>query len=76
VRSQITSSPGRHSVASATWLHCVPLAMNTAASLPSSAATRSHSALTVGSSKAASSPTSACAIARRIAAVGRVLVSL
>jgi len=75
VSSHTTSSPGRPSTVSATWLHIVPEGMNTAASLPSSAATRSHRALTVGSSNAASSPQSAFAIACRMAGVGRVLVS-
>ena len=56
-------------------LHIVPLGRNTAASWPSSSATRSHSAMTVGSSCLCSSPTSASAIALRIAGVGRVWVS-
>ena len=56
-------------------LHIVPLGRNTAASKPSSSATRAHSALTVGSSNYCSSPTSAAAIASRISAVGRVCVS-
>ena len=42
---------------------------------PSSAATRAHSSVTVGSSKRCSSPTSASAIALRMAGVGRVWVS-
>ena len=45
------------------------------ASLPSSSAARSSRALTVGSSPNTSSPTSAAAIARRIASVGVVTVS-
>ena len=53
----------------------VPDGRNIAASLPSSAATRSHSAQTVGSEPACSSPTSAAAIAARIPGVGRVWVS-
>ena len=56
-------------------LHIVPLGRKTAASWPSRSATRSHSALTVGSANDCSSPTSASAIARRMAAVGRVWVS-
>jgi hypothetical protein len=56
-------------------LHIVPEGMKTAASNPSSSATRSHNALTVGSPKCCSSPTSASAIARRISGVGRVCVS-
>src|SRR5262249_45277370 len=56
--------------------HIVPPGNHSAASLPSSAATRSCSALTVGSSPRCSSPTSAPAMASRIAAVGLVSVSL
>ena len=56
-------------------LHIVPLGRNTAASWPSRSATRSQSALTVGSRNDCSSPTSASAMARRIAGVGRVCVS-
>ena len=56
-------------------LHIVPEGRNTAASSPSSSATRAHSAFTVGSSNFCSSPTSASAIARRISGVGRVCVS-
>jgi hypothetical protein len=70
------SSPARQCTAKATWLHIVPDGMKSAASLPSSSATISCSRLTVGSSNCCSSPTSASAIARRIAAVGRVTVSL
>jgi hypothetical protein len=76
IRFRITSSPpgpmwSRKAIA----LHIVPLGRNTAASWPSRSATRSHSALTVGSANDCSSPTSASAIARRMAAVGRVWVS-
>ena len=53
----------------------VPDGMNTAASLPSKSATRSHSKFTVGSSPICSSPTSARAIASRMPRVGRVWVS-
>ena len=72
----ITSSPGRQCTRSAIWLHMVPEGRNTAASLPSSAATRSCNALVVGSSAFCSSPTSASAMALRIAGEGRVAVSL
>src|SRR5947208_8203882 len=53
----------------------VPLGSHSAASLPRSAAIRSCSKLTVGSSPYWSSPTGAAAMAARIAAVGRVTVS-
>ena len=76
VRSQITSSPGRQWTSSAISLHMVPEGRKTAASLPSSAATRAWSALVDGSSPRCSSPTSAPAMASRMAAVGRVTVSL
>ena len=49
---------------------------NSAASFPSSSATRASSRRVVGSPSSTSSPTSASAIACRIAAVGRVTVSL
>ena len=62
--------PGRTCSRNAIALHIVPEGRNSAASLPSSSATRSCSAFTVGSSKRCSSPTSASAIARRIASVG------
>ena len=58
-RLTMTSSPGRVSTRSATWFAIVPLGSQSAASLPSSAATRSCSALTVGSSPYWSSPTGA-----------------
>ena len=64
------SSPGRQWARVAVTLHMVPDGMNTAASLPSRSATRSHSRFTVGSSPICSSPTSARAIASRIAGVG------
>ena len=71
VRSRITSSPpGRTCSRNAIALHIVPEGRKSAASLPSSSATRSCSAFTVGSSKRCSSPTSASAIACRIAARG------
>jgi hypothetical protein len=50
---------GRVSTRSATWFAIVPLGSQSAASWPSSAATRSCSALTVGSSPYWSSPTGA-----------------
>ena len=75
-RSRITSSPGRVSSRTAIWLHIVPDGRNSAASWPSSSATRSWSAFTVGSSPRCSSATSAEAIARRIPSEGRVCVSL
>ena len=66
----ITSSPGRQCTSSAIWLHMVPEGRNTAASLPRSAATRSCRALVVGSSAFCSSPTSASAMALRMAGRG------
>ena len=74
-RGTRTSSPGRVRVRIATWLAIVPVGNQRPASCPSSAATRSWSRLTVGSSPNWSSPTSARAIASRIAGVGRVTVS-
>ena len=59
----------------AIWLAIVPEGTNSAASLPSSSAVRASRAFTVGSSPKTSSPTSASAIARRIAGVGFVTVS-
>ena len=59
----------------ATRLPIAPDATNRPASLPSSSAARSSSAMTVGSSPKTSSPTSASAIARRISGVGFVTVS-
>ena len=56
-------------------LHIVPEGRKTAASWPSSAATRSSSATVVGSLRRCSSPTSARAIASRIFGVGRVWVA-
>ena len=55
-------------------LPIVPLGTKTAASLPTRAAARRSSSLTVGSSPKTSSPTSAAAIAARMAGVGRVTV--
>ena len=75
-RSQMISSPGCVCVLTAMRLHIAPLGKNSAASWPNSSATRPHSAFTVGSAPRCSSPTGAAAIASRIAAVGRVCVSL
>jgi hypothetical protein len=66
---------GRVSTRSATWFAIVPEGNHSARSLPSNAASRSCSALIVGSSPYWSSPTGAAAIAARIAAVGWVTVS-
>ncbi len=74
--SQITSSPGRVCTLIAIWLVMVPLGQNTAASCSNRRATRSSSMRTVGSSPNTSSPSSAWAMASRMAAVGRVTVSL
>ena len=74
-RGTRTSSPGRVRVRIATWLAIVPVGNQRPASCPSSAATRSWSRLIDGSSPNWSSPTSAAAIASRIAGVGRVTVS-
>ena len=70
------SSPGRVWVRYAISLHMVPDGRNSAASLPSSSATIEQSSRTVGSSLRCSSPTSAFAMASRIAREGRVWVSL
>src|SRR5690606_25866566 len=70
------TSPGSVFSLVATRLHIVPLGRNSAASLPSRAAQRSSRRLTVGSLPRRSSPTSAAAIAARMAALGRVSVSL
>ena len=76
VRCRIASSPpGRMCSRNAISLHIVPLGRKTAASMPSSAATRAQSSVTCGSSKRCSSPTSASAMALRMAEVGRVCVS-
>ena len=58
------------------WLPSVPDVTNNPAGNPRSAATSASSALTVGSSPYTSSPTSASAIAIRMPALGRVIVSL
>ncbi len=74
-RQATTSSPGRVSVRSATWLASVPVGSHSAASLPSSSAQRACSRLVLGSSPYWSSPTGAAAMAARMAAVGWVTVS-
>ncbi len=58
-----------------TWFAIVPVGRNIPASMPVISAARSSSRFTVGSSPYQSSPTSASAIARRIAADGLVTVS-
>jgi hypothetical protein len=72
----IISSPRWQWVRVAVRLPIVPLATNSAASLPSRSAASASSALTVGSSPYTSSPTSARAIASRISGVGQLTVSL
>ena len=74
--SQSTSWPGATRERTASTLPIEPVGTNSAASWPNSAATRSSRRATVGSSPYTSSPTSALAIAARIASVGRVRVSL
>ena len=73
--SQTNSSPGRTCSRSPNWLAIDPVGVNRPASWPSSPATRSSRARTVGSSPKTSSPTSAWAMAWRIAWVGLVSVS-
>ena len=73
--SQSTSWPGATSEPTASTFAIDPVGVNSAASCPNSPATRSSRARTVGSSPYTSSPTSARAIAARIASVGRVRVS-
>src|SRR6185295_4970232 len=75
VASQITSRPGRVWRWSAIWLPIVPEGTKSAASRSRVAAASASRRATVGSSPQTSSPTSASAIARRIAASGRVTVS-
>src|SRR5947209_2086558 len=57
-------------------LPCVPLETKSAASLPAVSAESASRRCTVGSSFQTSSPTSASSMARRMAGVGRVKVSL
>src|SRR6186997_1082524 len=70
------SSPRAQWVMTPIKFDCVPEGTNNAASKPSISATSASSALILGSSPNTSSPTGAAAIAARIAAVGRVTVSL
>jgi hypothetical protein len=72
----MSSSPGRVWQAMASWFPIVPEDTKSAASFPVISATAASSRRTLGSSPNTSSPTSASAIARRIACVGRVTVSL
>src|SRR5689334_16165021 len=74
--SQSSSSPGWVWALMPIWFDMVPDGTNKAASLPRTAATRSSSRRAVGSSLKTSSPTSAAAMAARMAGVGRVTVSL
>src|SRR5213594_2123508 len=76
VVSQSNSSPGCVCARTQIWFDMVPDGTNRAASLPSSAATRSCRRMTVGSSPKTSSPTSAAAMAARMPGVGLVTVSL
>jgi hypothetical protein len=69
------ASPGCIHTLTAISFAIVPDGVNSAASCPSSSATRSCRRFTVGSSPYTSSPSSAFAIARRISGVGRVTVS-
>src|SRR5947207_10963960 len=73
--SAISSSPGSDSVRRAISFAIVAVGTNTASSWPSSSAARCSSALTVGSSRRCSSPTSAFAIASRMPRLGCVFVS-
>ena len=73
--SHTTRCPDLAKTCIAIWLHMVPVGRYRAAWQPVSSAARSCSRLTVGSSPNRSSPTSACAIARRMAGDGRVTVS-
>ena len=75
VASHTANRPGRTKACSAIWLHAVPVGRYSAAALPVSSAAASCNRLTVGSSPYQSSPTSASAIARRMAADGLVTVS-
>src|SRR5918998_5928859 len=71
-----TSSPLSVFTWTPIWLVIVPEGAYTAASLPRRPATYSSNLFTVGSSPKTSSPTGASSIARRMASVGRVTVSL
>ena len=74
VGDELLARPRRAAARRAGWPSS-PVGVNSPASWPSRSATRSSSARTVGSSPKTSSPTSARAIAWRIASVGRVRVS-
>src|SRR5271170_5098749 len=74
--STTISSPLVVCIRTASSLLMVPEGTNRAASLPSSSAVVRSSSATVGSSPKTSSPTSASAMALRIAGVGLVTVSL
>ena len=73
--SHANSSPGLTSKRIPSWFANDPVAQKSPASWPKSAATFASRAFTVGSSAYTSSPTSASAIACRIAAEGLVTVS-
>ena len=73
--SATTSSPGSERPRRAIWFAIVAVGRKMAASWPRSSAARSSSAITVGSSRFCSSPTSASAMARRMPGVGCVAVS-
>src|SRR5260370_42106493 len=73
--SHTTRCPARVNACIAIWLHIVPVGRKAAAALPVSSAARSCSRLTVGSSPYQSSPTSASAMARRMACDGLLTVS-
>ena len=70
------SSPRSQCAINASRFDCVPLGTNSAASKPSSDATRACSAFTLGSSPITSSPTAARRPVSRMAGVGWVTVSL
>src|SRR5438132_11912953 len=73
--SVTTRCPGRTSTCRAISFAIVPVTRNSAASVPVTSAARSWRRCTVGSSPYQSSPTSASAMARRMASVGLVTVS-
>src|SRR3954471_23093437 len=75
VSSTTSSVPRSPRIASAIWLPIVAVGRETASSCPSSSAPRRSSSSTVGSSRSCSSPTSAFAIASRMAGDGFVTVS-
>jgi len=74
--STSSSLPGTPCTQSAAWLAIVPVGKKSAASVPSRSATAASSRRVVGSPSSTSSPTSAAAMACRMAGVGRVTVSL